>query len=142
MTTSTPATTAFGPVVADADVPVLLVAVAHLTGDLSLLRDEFRPDHSNLFDPTAGLSQQAMDEGRALAAQALEEHASDLGRVVPPPTDDQLDTMIAFLVGDETCAIPTPSCSARSWRFRGPTCARRRGASDEFAPARRGSASP
>jgi 4-hydroxyacetophenone monooxygenase len=87
--------------VAEADVPVLLVAVAQLTGDLSILRDEFRPDITNLFDPNAGLTEESMAKARALAAEVLGSHL-DAGRpAAPPPTDDQLRTMIAFLVGDD-----------------------------------------
>lgn len=37
--------------VEDAQLATLLVAVAHATGDLDLLRPDLRPDPSNLFDP-------------------------------------------------------------------------------------------
>jgi 4-hydroxyacetophenone monooxygenase len=84
-----------------ADVPVLLVSVAQLTGDLSLLRPEFRPDASNLFDPAAGLSPERQSEARALAVAALRRHLDEGRPPAPPPTDDQLREMIAFLVGDE-----------------------------------------
>lgn len=86
--------------VADADVPVLLAATAHLTGDLSLLKDNFRPDSSNLFDPTAGISEEAAAEARELCARALEDHRSS-GAAPADLERDQLDEIIRFLVGDE-----------------------------------------
>src|SRR5438105_2389260 len=91
----------FEKAVEDADVPVLLVSVAQLTGDLSLLRDEFRPDTTNLFDPAAGLSPEAQAEGRRLAAQALRKYIEEGRQPAPQPRGDQLVKMIAFLVGDE-----------------------------------------
>lgn len=87
--------------VAEADVPVLLVAVAQLTGDLEILREEFKPDASNLFDPAAGLSPQAQAEARALAAAALERHLENGNAPAPLPTDEQMKCMITFLVGEE-----------------------------------------
>lgn len=87
--------------VADADVPVLLVSVAQLTGDLSLLRDVFRPDLSNLFDPNAGISPENQAKARALAAEALRKHFDEGREPAPAPQDGQLFAMIAFLVGDE-----------------------------------------
>ncbi len=87
--------------VADADVPVLLVAVAQHTGDMSILRDAFRPDCTNLFDPNAGLSEEVIAEARALCAEVLGRHVADGLPAAPPPNDEQLQQMIAFLVGDE-----------------------------------------
>jgi 4-hydroxyacetophenone monooxygenase len=90
--------------VADADVPVLLVSVAQLTGDLSLLRDEFRPDASNLFDPNAGISPEHQAQARRLAADALRRHLESGRPPAPAPDDAALRRMIAFLVGDEPVA--------------------------------------
>ena len=59
---------------AAADVHPLLCAVAEVTGDLSLLRDEFAPDQLALFVPGAGLGAEAQAEARALAAAALGAH--------------------------------------------------------------------
>ncbi len=87
--------------VAEADVPVLLVATAHLTGDLSLLRDEFRPDSSNLFDPNAGLSEEAIAQARVLAGDVLRRHFDSGTDPAPDSSDADLYRMIAFLVGEE-----------------------------------------
>ena len=99
--TDTLATRPIEAAVADADVPVLLVSVAQLTGDLSLLREEFRPDATNLFDPAAGLSADAQQEARRLAAEALRRHLDEGREPAPAPDDATLRRMMAFLVGDE-----------------------------------------
>jgi 4-hydroxyacetophenone monooxygenase len=87
--------------VAEADVPVLLVAVAHHTGDFSLLRDGFRPDSTNLFDPDAGLTPEIQADARAAAAEALRRHQETGAQAAPPLTDDQLFATIAFLAGED-----------------------------------------
>jgi 4-hydroxyacetophenone monooxygenase len=87
--------------VAEADVPVLLVSVAQLTGDLSLLRDEFKPDSTNLFDPAAGISAEHQAEARAVAAEALRRHVEEGRAAAPPPDDEELRTMLTFLAGEE-----------------------------------------
>ncbi len=87
--------------VAEADVPVLLVTVAHHTGDLSILRPEFRPDSSNLFDPDAGLSPETQAAARFLAAETLRRYQGEGRKSAPPPSESDLRAMIAFLVGEE-----------------------------------------
>ena len=56
---------------ATAEVPPLLSAVAHLTGDLSLLRPEFAPDQEQLLVPGRGLAPDQEEAARSLAAAAL-----------------------------------------------------------------------
>jgi 4-hydroxyacetophenone monooxygenase len=80
----------------DIDVPVLLVTVAHHTGDYSILRDEFRPDTTNLFDPDAGLTPDIKEQARALASETLQCHLDDGLPQAPPPSRDQLRKAIAF----------------------------------------------
>ncbi len=57
--------------VAAADVPPLLVAVAHATGDRSILRPELRPDPLLLMDPEVGYTPETKAEAWRLAAGAL-----------------------------------------------------------------------
>ena len=65
-------------------VGALLPAVAHATGDLSVLRDELRPDPDAVFDPAAGLTPDQEAEARSLAAEALRSWR-DRGCPAPPP---------------------------------------------------------
>ena len=87
--------------VEDAQLATLLVAVAHATGDLDLLRPDLRPDPSNLFDPDGGLTPDQTAEARDLAAAALVRWR-DAGSVpAPRPGDADLRRLLAYVVGDE-----------------------------------------
>ena len=84
----------------DADPVPLLVSVAHITGDITLLREDLRPDTTNILDPMAGLNDDLIGEIRELAAEALIRYR-DAGSQPPAhPSDEDLRRMLAFLVGD------------------------------------------
>src|SRR5580692_11944085 len=83
---------------AAADVHPLLCAVAHLTGDLSLLREEFAPDQGQLLVPGCGLDPEAVAEARALAAGALADHLA-AGRPDHQVTPGERRRIFGFLVG-------------------------------------------
>src|SRR3984957_18501127 len=83
---------------AAADVHPLLCAVAHLTGDLSLLREEFAPDQGQLLVPGCGLGPEAMAEARARAASTLAAHL-DAARPDHQVTADECRRIFGFLVG-------------------------------------------
>lgn len=85
--------------VAAADLPALLVAVATLTGDRSLLRDEFRPDPNQFLDPNAGVSPQAAVRARAEVVKALARYRDGGCVPAPPPDESQLRDAIDFLIG-------------------------------------------
>jgi 4-hydroxyacetophenone monooxygenase len=83
----------------DADPVPLLVAVAYVTGDVSMLRDDLRPDASRVLEPTAGLSDEQMATMRDLACDALIRYR-DAGCPPPPsPSADQYRRMLDYLVG-------------------------------------------
>src|SRR3984957_16787038 len=83
---------------AAADVHPLLCAVAHLTGDLSLLREEFAPDQGQLLVPGCGLGPEAMAEARALAAVGLADPLA-AGRAAHQVTPAERRRIFGFLVG-------------------------------------------
>src|SRR4051812_16384449 len=87
-----------------AHVPALLVALAQATGDLSLLRDELRPDPARVQEPHGGMTKDQWVAGHELAAAALER--LDRGDVEPieHPDDEQLHRMMSFLVGEAVSA--------------------------------------
>jgi 4-hydroxyacetophenone monooxygenase len=85
-----------------ADVITLLLSVAHLTGDLSVLREDLRPDPLLLLQPDAGFTAEQLAAARALALDALVRHREQGAPVAPDPTPDTLHTMIEFLVGPAT----------------------------------------
>src|SRR6202167_5021208 len=83
---------------AAADVHPLLCAVAHRTGDLSLLREDFAPDQAQLLVPGCGLSPGDMSEARALAVAALSDHLTS-GRPDHELTPEERRRIFGFLVG-------------------------------------------
>lgn len=85
-----------------ADVAALLPAIAELTGDLSILRDEFRPDASQLLDPNAGLTEDQIAAARDVAASALAAYRDAGCPPQPVLSADDFKTMIEFLVGPAT----------------------------------------
>ena len=87
--------------VADAPIGALLPAMAQLTGDLRLLREDLRPDPNDVFDPTGGLSESQIAEAHELAVQALI-RTRDAGEATPRALrDDELKRVMAFVVGDD-----------------------------------------
>jgi 4-hydroxyacetophenone monooxygenase len=85
--------------VAEAELPPLLPALAYATGDLSLLREELRPDPNLVALPQGGLTPDQQAKIRDLAVQALA-HFRDTGsRPAPPPSEDQLLRMMEHTVG-------------------------------------------
>ncbi len=83
---------------AAADVHALLCAVAHRTGDLSLLRGEFAPDQSQLLVPGRGLAPQQLESARRLAADILRAD-QQAGAPEHGLTEEALRRILAFLVG-------------------------------------------
>ncbi len=84
--------------VAAADVHPLLCAVAHRTGDLSLLREDFAPDQEQLLVPGRGLALEQEAEARALAGAALSAHLA-AGRPDHTLAPDGWRRIFGFLVG-------------------------------------------
>jgi 4-hydroxyacetophenone monooxygenase len=79
----------------------LLAAVAYATGDLSLLRDELRPDPARLVEPDGGIGPEQAELARRLVLEALIRFRDGGSQPAPEPDEDTLRTMLAFLVGDE-----------------------------------------
>ena len=83
---------------AAADVHPLLCAVAHRTGDLSLLREELAPDQEQLLVPGRGLDPAQESEARRRAAAALSAHLAS-GRPDHDLAPDERRRIFGFLVG-------------------------------------------
>ncbi len=84
---------------ADAHLPPLLPAIAHATGDLSLLRPELRADPLLASLPNSGLSGEQAATIRQLAFDALRRFR-DGGSVAVPPADDiRLLELMTFTAG-------------------------------------------
>lgn len=84
---------------AEAEVPPMLASLAAALGDPSFLPDHLRPDLANLMDPTAGLSEEQLAEGRRLALtglQRLRDAGGGPARAVPV---EELEGVLEFLSG-------------------------------------------
>ncbi|HEY7073404.1 MAG TPA: NAD(P)/FAD-dependent oxidoreductase [Acidimicrobiales bacterium] len=84
---------------AEAEVPPLLPAIAYATGDLSLLRDDLRPDPLLVAMPQGGLGEDQLAEARELAAQALIRFRDGGSVAAAPPPDDVLLRIMEHAVG-------------------------------------------
>jgi 4-hydroxyacetophenone monooxygenase len=84
-----------------AAVAPLLPAVAQVTGDLALLRDDLRPDPARALEPEGGLTEEQLAEAREILFHALCRFRDGGSQPVARPTDDHLHDLMAFLVGDE-----------------------------------------
>jgi 4-hydroxyacetophenone monooxygenase len=78
----------------------LLAAVAHATGDLSILRDELRPDPARLVEPDGGVDAEQAATARELAFEALAAFRDGGSRRVPAPDSETLRRILAFMVGE------------------------------------------
>lgn len=94
--------------VADAAPAPLLAAVAHLTGDLSLLRDELRPDLSRALEPDAGYSADQLALARRLAAEALIRHRDSGREPAAGLRPGELRRLVEFVAGGavDPAALP------------------------------------
>ncbi|HEY2430200.1 MAG TPA: NAD(P)/FAD-dependent oxidoreductase, partial [Acidimicrobiales bacterium] len=79
-----------------AHLPSLLAALAYATGDLSLLRDDLRPDAARAQEPHGGLSSEQRRTGRRLAAEVI---SRGLPEHPGAPDRDSLRQMMEFALG-------------------------------------------
>jgi 4-hydroxyacetophenone monooxygenase len=84
-----------------AEVPVLLMTVAHLTGDLSVLR---AGDHGPgwLFRPQGGLPPERRAEVRSLALDVLRRHRDAGSPAVPLPSPDVVHAVTTWAMGSDS----------------------------------------
>ena len=84
---------------AAADVHPLLCAVAHRTGDLSLLREEFAPDQGQLLVPGRGLDPRAAGGGPAPGRRGFARGPAGGRPGACADREDELRRILDFLVG-------------------------------------------
>ena len=84
----------------DAHLPSLLPALAQITGDRSLLREDLFPDTVTLAAEQGGLSPEAQAAARELALETLAKWRDSGSVVAPPPSLAEVRGMMDFLIGD------------------------------------------
>jgi 4-hydroxyacetophenone monooxygenase len=93
---------------ADAELPPLLPALAYLTGDLSLLRADLRPDALMLAMPQGGLTDEQQDAVRELALQTLIRFRDGGCRPAPTPSESEVLQIMEYAVGGAEMAAYLP----------------------------------
>ena len=111
----------------DAHIPSLLPTLAHITGDLSLLREDLRAQFASLMQPQGGLGPQQIEEAKILALEVLG-HFRDGGcKVAPYPSRAALRQIVQYMAGgpsiddympmmDEELALTGDDRRAPAWR--------------------------
>jgi 4-hydroxyacetophenone monooxygenase len=84
-----------------ADLPALLPALAHVTGDLSLLRTELRVDPELLTQDQGGLTLEQQDAVRALALETLVAFRDGGSVAAPMPTGPDLRRILTYMSGGQ-----------------------------------------
>lgn len=92
----------------EAELAPLLPALAYLTGDLSLLRADLRPDPLMLNLPFSGYTEPQQEEIRSLALQALGRYRDGGCVPAPAPSDESLLQMMEHTVGVDGMAPYLP----------------------------------
>ena len=111
----------------DAHLPSLLPALAQVTGDFSLLRDDLRPNASSLAGEQGDLSPEQQVEARALARDALIRFRDSDSTPAPAPSIERLRELLRFMIGDavrdeylplllEELGFPEGDARAPQWR--------------------------
>jgi 4-hydroxyacetophenone monooxygenase len=85
--------------VAEAELPPLLAALAHATGDRTLLPQHLRPPTVNRLEPQGGYSPVQQDEARSLALATLIAIRDGRLPIRSAPTADGVLDTVEFLVG-------------------------------------------
>lgn len=85
----------------DANTISLMMAIVHLTGDLSVIRGDIKPDFEAVLDPQMGITAEAQKEIADKALQALIDYRDRGGSLLPLPSDADVLEMVRFLTGRE-----------------------------------------
>lgn len=84
-----------------ANIPTLMVALVHLTGDLGLLRGEIKPIPATFMaDPQGGISEEQQAQVRARALEALRA-LRDGAELPAAPQRETIREMLHFVIGIE-----------------------------------------
>ncbi len=94
----------------DAHLPSLLGTLAHATGDLSLLSEEFRPNYIETaagFQPQGGLSANAQEKARDTAFNVIQQLRKGVHDAQPPLAPGVREVVASFFKADNPLKRPT-----------------------------------
>ncbi len=85
----------------EAHVPSLMVALVHLTGEVSHIRGDIKPETTFLGDPQGGITPEQQAQVRKLALEAIRAYRDGGEQLPPPPSAETVREMLNFIVGQE-----------------------------------------
>jgi len=85
----------------EAHVPSLMLALVHMTGDLSLLRGDIQLNLELTADPQGGIPPDQQARVRAMAFDVLRDYRDRKRPLPPPPDKSRIGEMMRFLLGAE-----------------------------------------
>jgi len=95
-------------ILAEAQIPPLLPTLAYLTGDMSLLREEVRPDPELFGLEQGGLSLEQQAVARELALETILRWRDAGAKVAAPPSPSEVQEIMEFAVGGAEMADYVP----------------------------------
>ena len=84
-----------------AEMAALLATVAHVSGDLNVLRPELRPEAAKLREPNCGYTAEQMDLAIQVCLDGLRRLRDDLGGVPARPSPADVRAIMEFAAGTE-----------------------------------------
>ena len=92
----------------EANIPALLMAYIHITGDLGIMDGDIRPNANIFGDGEGDLSREQRRQVRDMAFEAIRNYR-DGGHVLPPPPSlESLQAMVNFMIGSDVPAEYVP----------------------------------
>ncbi|MCB1684993.1 MAG: NAD(P)/FAD-dependent oxidoreductase, partial [Pseudomonadales bacterium] len=85
----------------EAHIPSLMCALVHITGDVSLLRGDIRPDNGFFGDPQGNITPEDQATVRRLAFDALRAYRDNGHQIPPAPDPAAVSEMVNFMIGHE-----------------------------------------
>lgn len=85
----------------EADIPSLMCALVHLTGDTNYVTGEVKPDNSFLAPPQGGIPEDVQARIRQEAFEALKAYRDNGGKLPPVPDESTIRNMMNFIIGED-----------------------------------------
>jgi 4-hydroxyacetophenone monooxygenase len=85
----------------DANIPSLMCAIVHMTGDASVIRGDIRPDFSVMSDAQGGIPEDKQEEIREQALKVIAAYRDGDGKLPEVPDERVIREMLNFITGQE-----------------------------------------
>ncbi|MCB1644540.1 MAG: NAD(P)/FAD-dependent oxidoreductase [Pseudomonadales bacterium] len=85
----------------EADIPSLMTALVHITGDPGIIRGSIRPDAGFFGAPQGGIPEDQQQQIREQALQVLIAWRDGDGKLPPKPAGNVIREMMNFIVGED-----------------------------------------